>query len=161
VLPISSSLVERAANIVGADGISDADIEANVLALAGDALLARRLIDWLPEAFGLVLLPHVARVALPTTFSAKSATGRWMDFELQAESIFPIATCLGEAMYRSGPRNTFHNIAVRSSIVATVNKALDDVKSIDGATLSGLALIGIPAEAYLPPRKSIWRRLFE
>ena len=158
--PVSPDLIESTAVIIGTDGINDGEIEAEVSILAQDAMLARRLIDWIPEAFGLVFIPHLANVNLPTTFSAKSNNGKWFEFKFDAEPIFLGAVRLGVEMYHSGPRNTFSNIALRSSTVAAVNLALNQGSSLKGATLSGPRLIGVPAEVYLPPRQSLWRRFF-
>lgn len=161
MLQVTPDLIEHSIAIIGADGISDEEIETQVLALSQDSMLARRLIDWLPEAFGLAFAPHLAKVILPSTFTAKSSCGNWMEFEFQAEPIFPIAIRLGMEMYHTGPSKIFNNIVLRSSIIATANKALNNGSSLDGATLSGPALIGIPAETYLPKSTSLWRRLFQ
>ncbi|WP_434026802.1 hypothetical protein [[Pseudomonas] boreopolis] len=160
MLQVAPDLIERSIAIIGSDGISAEEIETNVLALAKDPMLARRLIDWLPETFGIVFVPHLANVNLPTTFSAKSSRGKWMEFEFKVEPIFPIALRFSMEIFHSGPRSTFSNIALRSSMVAVVNRALNEGASLDGATLSGPALIGIPAETYLPAPTSLWRRLF-
>src|SRR5688500_1723640 len=120
-------------------------MEALVLNLAQDYMLPRRLVEWLPEAFGIVFIPHLAGLNLPTTFSAQTRSGKWMEVEFQAEPIFSTAVRIGMEMYHSGPRDTFKNVVLRSSVVDAVNKALNENVSIDGATLSGPALIGIPA----------------
>lgn len=159
MLQVAPELIERSVEIIGSDGISNEVIESQILALSQDRMLARRLIDWLPEAFGLVFVPHLAKVVLPTTFSAKSSRGKWMEFEFKVEPIFPIAVRIGMEMYHAGPNKTFSNIALRSSIVNVVNQALNNGSPLDGATLSGPALIGISAETYLPPPKSLWRWL--
>jgi hypothetical protein len=158
---VSDELIERAIAIIGRDGISDEELEAQVLDLAQDSMLARRLIDWPPEAFGLVLIPHLAAVNLPTTFSAQTRSGKWMEFEFHVEPIFAAAVRIGVEMYHSGPRATFKNVVLRSSIVNAVNKALNENVSIEGAALSGPALIGIPAETYLSKPGSLWRKLFQ
>lgn len=159
--PVTQALVERVIAVMGADGMSGEEIERSVLALAQDPMLARRLIDWIPEAFGLVLAPHVASVTLPTTFSAKSRRGAWMEFDLRVEPIVPVAIRLGAEMYHAGPSDAFRNIAIRGGIFATLNKALNHGSPLDGATLSGPAMLGIPAETYLPKPVSLWRRLFK
>ncbi|MGE8281126.1 MAG: hypothetical protein ACN6O2_11880 [Stenotrophomonas sp.] len=158
---ISPELVAQAVAILGTDGITEAEIESNVLALAKDPMLARRLIDWPPEAFGLVLAPHIAKVNLPTTFRARSKSGSWVELSFQLEPIFQAAVHLGMDMYHSEQRRTFGNVALRSSILDAVNNALNEGESIEGATLAGPALIGIPAEVYTPTAKSLWRRLFQ
>lgn len=158
VLP---ELVAQAVAILGTDGITDAEIESNVLALTQDSMLARRLIDWPPEAFALVLIPHIAKVNLPTTFSARSKSGSWIEFSFQLEPIFEVAIRLGMDMYHSEQRSTFGNVALRGSTLDAVNKALNQGDPLEGATLSGPALVGIPAEVYAPPAKPLWRRLFQ
>jgi hypothetical protein len=161
MLETSPDLIKRAIAVIGTDGISDEEIEARVLGMTRDAMLARRLIDWPPEALGMVLIPHMATVNLPTTFSARSHSGNWVEFKFQVEPIFSDAVRIGIEMYHSGPRNVFRNIVLRSSIVDAVNNALNQGASIDGATISGPALVGIPAEVYLSKPKSLWRRLFQ
>lgn len=157
---ITSDLVARAIAIIGADDISDSGIESGVLALAQDKMLARRLIDWIPEAFGMILIGHMAHVHLPTTFSARTKRGKWISFEFGLEPIFPIALGMAAGMYHSGPCNTFTAIVVRSCVLAVVNKALSQGADLEGAKLSGPALIGVRAEVYIPPQESLWRRIF-
>ena len=158
---VLSELVAKAVAILGTDGITDAEIESSVLALAQNSMLARRLIDWPPEAFGLVLIPHIAKVNLPTTFSARSKSGNWVELSFQLEPIFQAATRLGMDMYHSEQRSTFGNVALRSSTLDAVNMALNQGRPLEGATLSGPALIGIPAELYAPHARPLWRRLFQ
>ena len=160
MLQVAQALIERSAAIIGADGISDDAIECEVLALSQDPMLARRLIDWIPEAFGLVFVPHLAKVTFPTTFRARSNRGNWMEFEFKVEPIFPIAARLGMEMYHAGQNPSFGNVVLRSSMIDAVNKALNAGETLDGAVLSGPAMIGIPAETYLPPSTSLWRRIF-
>jgi hypothetical protein len=59
---ISWQTVLAAAEIISADGITDVEIESRVLALVDDPMLVRRLIDCIPEAFGLVF---AARICAP------------------------------------------------------------------------------------------------
>jgi hypothetical protein len=157
---IAPEIVKQAISILGEEGILDDDLEGRVLALCGEQMLARRLIDLLPEAFALVFVRHLAKVNLPRTFSARNRRGKWVEFELSVEPIFPVAVQLGAEIYHAGPREIFRNIVMRSSIVGAVNKALADGSSLEGATISGPALIGIPAETYLP-KTSLWWRLFQ
>ncbi len=146
--PISAAQLEQVIAIIGTDGITDDEIETKVAALFPDPMSARRAIDWLPEAFGLLLIGHMAKVTLPKTFSARSKHGQWVEFAFDAEPIFKDALRLGAQMYQSGPRGLFTAVALRSSLVAAVNQALNAGSSLDGAALSGPALIGIPAEVY-------------
>lgn len=158
--PISDIQLAEAARIIGAKDADNSAIEEGVRALVGDAMAARRVIDWLPEAFALVLIPHVASVDLPTTFSARNKKGKWETFGMDAEPILRGAICLGSHIYRHGPREMFSNIVSRSALLAVVDQALNGAGDITGATLSGPALIGVPAEVYLPSTRPFWKKLF-
>jgi hypothetical protein len=160
VRPVTAEQLNEAVAIIGRDGISDEEIEVKVASLVKDPMVARRLIDWLPEAFGMVLVSHMGKVTLPKTFRAKTDQGKWIEIELTVEPIFHDAIRLAMDMYHSGPRNTFSNVATRSAVVDGVNRALNGGESLDGASFSGPALLGIPAEFYVSQPKSFWRRLF-
>lgn len=159
VLTVSTETLQRAIAILGVEGIRDGDVESRVAALAEDKMVAQRLIDWIPEAFGIVLASHVGKIQLPTTFSARSRSGQWRNFEFSAEPIFGEALKMATDMYHSGDRSVFGNIAQRSSTIDAVNRALDAGESIDGAKLSGPALNGIPAEVYEAKPRPWWRRV--
>lgn len=160
MLSISDTQLEEVAAIVGAAGVDDEALEPRVAMLVQNSMLARRLIDWLPEAFGMVLVSHMDAVTLPTTFSVKNKRGDWVELDLSVEPIFHSAIRLATHMFHNGPRDMFSNIALRSALVVAVNRALNEGRSLKGAVLSGPALLGIPAEIYLPPSRSIWQKLF-
>jgi hypothetical protein len=141
-------LIASAVAILGMNDISEAEIERQICSLTNDPMVARRLIDWIPEAFGMVLIPHVAAVILPTTFKAKSKAGDWIELDFALEPIFFDAIQIGSEMFHSDSRITFSNIVLRSATVGAVNKALNQGYSLDGVTLSSIAMIGIPAELY-------------
>lgn len=152
-------LVRQAVAILGTEGITDDEIESKVLDRAIDQMLARRLFDWLPEAFGFVLVPHISKVQLPTTFSARKKSGEWVQFPLEREPIVALSVTLASQMYHSEERPAFSRVALRSSAVDAVNRALSEGSDLEGATLSGPALNGVPAEIYSPRSVSFWRRL--
>jgi len=160
MLAVSKEQLEKVAGLMGAENADDEQLESLVVTFVGEPMLAKRLISWLPEAFGMVLISHMDSVILPKTFSAKSERGNWVELDLNAEPIFQPAVQLATHMYHNGPESTFSNIATRSAVVAAVNRALNEVRSLHGATLSGPALINIPAEIYLSKPSSIWRKLF-
>lgn len=81
-----------------------------------------------------------------------------MEFKFDAEPIFECAARLGIEMYHSGPSTTFRNIVSRSSIVDAVNHALNHGESLEGATLSGPALVGVPAFTMQDVTFCYWRR---
>lgn len=149
----SEDHLQKAIAVIGRDDISDDEIEVEIAAFVHEQMLARRLIDWLPEVFGIVLISHLGEIDLPTTFSAKDKRGHWIELEFELEPIIQIAAKVATEMYHTGPRNTFSNIALRSAMVGAVNRVLNESGSLDGGHLSGPALIGIPAEIYRPPSK--------
>lgn len=147
--------------IIGTSGIESEQIERDVRALVSDDMTARRLIDWIPEAFGIVLVMHISdKVILPKTFSARSTTGKWVVLPFKYEPIFVTVVQIAQTMYHEGPREVFQNISLRSAMTDTVNNALNAGVSLDGACMSGPALLGIPADIYPSPPRSFWRRLF-
>lgn len=158
---IPEDQLQRVVTILGSTAARDDAMESNVQELVADKILAQRLLDWIPEVFGLVLVSHIGKVNLPRTFSAKSSDGRWVEISLDAEPIFKAVVPIAMAMFHSGPRDAFRNIAERSAILDTANKALNAGASLEGAYLSGPALIGIPAEVYAKQSLSFWKRLFQ
>jgi len=147
-------LVAATITLLGDPETSPADLERCVLGLTEDAMLARRLIDWVPETFAIVLVSHMGKVAFSGTFSAKNQKGKWVEINMNSEPIHASATRAALEMFHSGPRESFERIVSRSSILAVVNKALNAGESLEGMTLSGPAFIGIPAEVYVSPQKS-------
>jgi hypothetical protein len=161
MLAVPADAIHKAIGALGVEGIAESTFEATIAPFAKDKMVARRLFVWIPESFGIVLVSHIGRINLPATFSARSSDGQWKQFEFKVEPIFGEALRLAADMYHSGDRSAFGNIAKRSSMVDVVNKTLNAGKSIDGATLSGPALIGIPAELYEAKSRSFWRRFFQ
>ncbi len=158
--PIAPEIVERAVQILGTEGISEDDIEAQIAVLVSDPMEARRLIDWIPEAFGIVLVAHLGDLVLPKQFSALNAKGKEQLFPFTSEPIFLLALQMAQVAYHNGPSKSFQNVAFRSSTVRSVDNLLSAGGSLDGAVCSGPALIGIPAEVYSAHTKPFWRRLF-
>lgn len=147
-----TALVHATIDILGNPGSSAHEIEAQVLALAGeDAMLARRLIDVVPEGFGLVLVSHIQgaeTMQLPTEFLAQDAAGEWVGFPFAHEPIFTAALLAAQAMFHNGPRLAFQTVTDRSALLSTVNNALNEGGSLEGATLGGPRFLGIPAVVY-------------
>jgi hypothetical protein len=158
---IPEDQLQHVVTILGSTAAQDVAMESKVQELVADKILAQRLLDWIPEVFGLVLVSHIGKVNLPRTFSAKSSDGRWVEISLDAEPIFKAVVPIAMAMFHSGPRDAFRNIAERSAILDTANNALNAGASLEGATLSGPALIGIPAEVYAKQSLSFWQKLFQ
>lgn len=151
----SEEHVQKAIAVLGRDGISEDEIEVEIAALAQEQMLARRLRDWLPEVFGIVLISHTVDIHLPDTFGAQDKHGNWFQLEFKLEPIIQMAGKVATEMYHDGPRNTFSNIALRSALLGVVGRVLKESGSLNGGYLSGPALIGIPAEIYLPLAKPV------
>ncbi len=147
-------------SILASDDMTEDAIESAVLAEVRDPMLARRLIDWIPEAFGIVTVSHMGRIGIPATFKAKTKQGGWREFPLDVEPILLCALKRAQQMYHDGPRHLFAPLASRSSTMAVVNKALNEGSSLDGAQLGAPRMLGIPAEFYAPVKRSLWGRFF-
>ena len=111
--------------------------------------------DIIPEAFGLVVISHLApsgSISLPDTFSVQSANGDWQTVPIKDEPIFTAALLIAQNMFHNGPRECFKNISYRSALLDAVNNALNkadsNLASLEGSTLSGPNFFGIPAEIY-------------
>ena len=100
---ITPALVADAAEIIGTENITDDEMEAKMLALTGDAMVARRLIDWIPEAFGKVLISRLGKVTFGKTFSARDARGKWKSIPMSSEPIYAIAVSLAQQIYQVAP----------------------------------------------------------
>ncbi|WP_155755074.1 hypothetical protein [Burkholderia pseudomultivorans] len=78
--PVSVDTVLAAAEILGAHPHVDDETEQRVRALVDDDLTMRRLVDIIPEAFGLVVashLPSASGMTLPDSFSVQDESGTW------------------------------------------------------------------------------------
>jgi len=160
MISIEPKIVEHTVAILGTNAISEEEIETQVAAIAASPMEARRLIDWIPEAFGYVLIGHLGKnVILPSTFSARYEQGEWESFPLTSEPIFALALEIAQTAYHQEPRALFTQIATRSAAFNSANNLLHGGGFIEGAAFSGPALIGIPAEIYPNPRPPGWRKL--
>ena len=146
--PIEPALLEAAIEIIGEEDISDEEIEERVLALTKDAMLARRLINWLPEIFGSIAVGHMGKVTFVDTFFAKTKQGKWKSIPMKAEPIFVQGIKLAQDVWHRDWTGVHERVAFRSAIMRSAGQVLDSGQSLDGVTTSGPALIGIPAEIY-------------
>lgn len=163
MLNVPDEDIQRTISQLGEGDRRDTEIEIAVRRFAANPLTARRLIDWVPEAFGFVLLPRVADLTLPTTFTARAKDGTWKEFGFDREPIFGKAVAIAAAMYKDNPRGVFSAVAKRSSLVQAVNKTLGEGGKVDGTSLAGPAMARVPAEFYEAKPKaastSFWRKL--
>ena len=125
------------------------EYEASATALAGDKELAKRITEWLPEAFGLVLASHVEpSIILPATFLVRDSLGKWSEFPLTADPVFQDCVTLAIALAHDGPREVFSGLALASSVHAAINQALNQGASLSGAVLQPIRMHGLTAESY-------------
>ena len=144
---LTQSQLEQIAALVADGSLAGAELQARAEAIAGSTPLARRALEWLPEAFGLVAVSHIEELHVPTTFSARRTDGTWELFPFSAEPLFAASVRLAlAAVHQAHP--SFKAIAEQSSAIAAVDNALNAGQDLKGATLSGPALVGIPAETY-------------
>ena len=141
---LSRDQLKLIAHLIADRNLSAAERELRAQSIAGSVDLARRALDWLPEAFGLVALSRINGLDLPTTFSAKCIDGSWREFPLSAEPIYVQAADLAH-----DPTVPFRAVAEQSSCVNAVDNALNSGASLHGSKISGPALVGISAETYL------------
>ena len=149
--PITTELVTKAAGILASEHLSEKDREARIDELTSDSVLSARLLNFIPEAFAYAFIPHLpdgAKVAMPTDFSVRCATGDWKSVPLSSEPIFLLAVQLGMQLFHHGPRVDFTAIVSRSAMLECVNKLLNNGESLAGANMSGLAFNGVYAEDY-------------
>ena len=158
--PITPETLQEAIAILAIDGISDEEIESKVGGLVSEPMTARRLIDWIPEAFAMAFITHIAKVQLPSHFTARNVKGRWQKIALIKEPIFTASLQIARQMCHNGPLEILKNVASRGCHMDAVNQCLSAGGSLDGAVLGGPALHGIPAEVYQDQTAPFWRRLF-
>jgi hypothetical protein len=149
---VDAVMVGEAIEVLAKHASQPDRVESEVRALVGDDALARRLIDWIPEAFGAVLIGHMKLgINLPKTFTAKDAHGLWQEFPFSAEPIFVKAVQAAAVIHHEGPREVFVALAPSGCMVGAVNRALNAGADLSGASLAGPAMLGIPAETYSQP----------
>ncbi|MCB1589239.1 MAG: hypothetical protein KDI56_10090 [Xanthomonadales bacterium] len=160
-LDVDPELVRGAIALMSRDWDSAEALDTAMLEHAGDAMLVRRLRDWIPEIFGLVLVARAYSLNLPTTFQAKTAEGQWLSFEFKVEPLVATAGPMAAAMlHAKADQPAFQKLASQSSTMVVIAKAEAAGVSPNGGSLAGPALIGVPADIYLPPRQGFWQRLF-
>ena len=154
-------LVRKTAELLADSNLQDNELEQKVLEYTKDASLARRLIDWIPEIFGFVLVKHCWNLTLPKTFSAQNRRGEWESFEFKMEPCIPAAFNLATELFHSGDRSAFGRIAQRSSVLDSANRAANAGEDLDGAEFGSLSMLGIPAEFYRGKKAPWLKSLFK
>jgi hypothetical protein len=141
--------LEAIAKLMASSSSWEVEAWPEIVSIAGEQSLARRATEWLPEAFGYVLLSHIPEVQLPKSFHVKSADGSWHEFKFAVEPIAADAISLAMQIFHSGERELFEKLALRSALVTTVNSSLNSNADLVDAKLTGPAFLTLPAELYL------------
>jgi hypothetical protein len=159
-LALSAASDELLSETVAIFAAEEIDHGEAIAALVNDPIMALRLLAWIPEAFGYVLISRGGKVILPATFTAWSTKGKPYDFRFEAEPIFAAAVRLAAKMFSSGQQDVYAKVALGSSMVATVNAFTEQGSRPEDIVLTGPGLVSIPAEVYLS-EQPLWRRIFQ
>ncbi len=158
---VPDEILGQAINLLGKGELTQEHIEAALEATGIEAQTAHRLALFTPEAFGFILAGHLKeKIAPASTFSVQKQDGKWSQVPFSAEPIFVAAVKAAQAMYHSGPRESFKAIASRSSVMNVINDALNRGASIEGAAMA-IAFNGIPAEIYPEAKRTLFEKFFD
>ena len=135
---------------MGCRSLSEDELESEAFAMLGNQMLARRVLDFVPEAFGAMLIGHIPGMItrLPRTFSVCAADGEWRELPLSEEPVFAQAVQLAMRLAHHGDSEVFEVVSKRSSLFNLVNKSLSAGKEPKDVGMPALAFMGIPAELY-------------
>ncbi|WP_154659398.1 hypothetical protein [Arenimonas composti] len=128
--------------------LSEHERRCQLAAYAKDRTQEARIREWLPEAFGWVLLRAVEGLRLPGTFHVRDRDGVWHELDMAAEPMFDDMVLLATNMLNSEMRGVFETLALRSSMVRALNVALNSGANVRTVTISGPAFIGLRTEYY-------------
>jgi hypothetical protein len=148
---VSTDTVLAAVELLGAQEQVDDETEKRIRALVEADMTMQRLIDIIPEAFGLVVVSHLpgaSGMTLPETFSVKDEFGAWRSIPIIREPVLVVAIEIAQHMFHHGPRHVFKNNAERSGILNAVSNALNGGGSLAGSTLDGPTFFGLPSSLY-------------
>src|SRR5687768_821394 len=110
--PVSYELVVQAADILATEGIDEDGIEAQLLALTGDELLAKRLREWVRQIFGRVMLLDAGhRIHFVDTFTVFTSERKAVTVPDRAEPIVELAARLAQDHLKQGRKEYVFRIA--------------------------------------------------
>lgn len=153
-------LVRITASILASPDLNEDEIEQKVLELSNDALLARRLIDWIPEIFGYVMILRGYEISPPDKFFAKNKSGEWEAFEFKLEPCLEPAFRLASELFYAEDKEAFNRIFCLSSTFGLLKQVLEAGGEVKDTEFKALTMVGIPAEFYRSKKKSWLRSLF-
>ena len=148
---VDQAVVGAVAEILGAQEHADEQVTQRVADLVARPITVQRLIDIIPEAFGLVLIsrmPETRNTLVPNTFLVMDNIGDWSELPMSCEPIFDMALAKAKYTFDNGPRTTVENNCNRSVLISALSAALNANASIDGAAFAPPAFADLPASLY-------------
>lgn len=158
--PITDDLIRRAVEILGTEGLGDDEIKFRLLSLAdNNDSLARRLLEWVPEGFGRMVVSRLGRIDFGSSFSVRDAREKWISIPNKEEPILESALRVAHEMFRDETLDAHQRIATRSATFNSADQVLASGSSLDGV-ISATAMIGLRAEDYPHYKPSFLKKLF-
>lgn len=147
---LDADQIDRAMKVLEREDLDAQQEEAALRDITGDAMLARRIQQWLPEVLAMVFMGHTSdEVVPPEEFHARNKAGVWQRFELRAEPLVPDCFIYAARMIHAGARPGMVGVLHRSALFKAFAEASDGgAKSVRGATFR-IALVRLPAELYI------------
>ncbi|QBF28027.1 hypothetical protein EXN22_20915 [Pseudomonas tructae] len=137
-----------------ADDLDEDDVAAALQQQGYSRLDAEKLTMFVPSAFSWVVLKRLGIVSLPNHFVAYDEDDKAVKVPVAGQHYFTAALTLAYETFEHGwsaavPRSTFERVAGRSAEMDAVNKALEELGSVEGATIQPLELFRLSAEELL------------
>jgi hypothetical protein len=140
---ISQSMLEKALDILAQNSSLD-EVTTQMTVVAPMQITANRLIIIIPEAFGMTLIDHMAKVRFQTSFLAMDRQDKKCQIPNDKEPLFFMASQAAAIMYHSEDRERFMRIALRSAYA----NAAQAMGTLDGIIFTEPVFLGVPAEIY-------------
>jgi hypothetical protein len=148
---VDRAVVGAVADVLGAQEHVDEQVTQRVAEFVARPITVQRLIDVIPEAFGLAFIsrmPETRNTLVPNTFLVMDNTGDWSELPMFCEPIFEMAFSKARHTFDNGPRTTVENNCNRSALISALSAALNANASLDGATFAPPAFADLPASLY-------------
>jgi len=145
---LNQETLRRIALILADRNASQQEIAERVAELVPDKATAQRAKDWLPEAFGWLLISDMPDAVPPRSFHVRTEAGVWKELPMQAEPLFDACLRLADQMIRDGLKEEFGVLACGSSIVNALDNLLNAGAELRGTVISGPAFIALRYEMY-------------
>jgi len=149
---VTNDTVYAAVEILGSCEQVDDEVERRIRSLVAEDLTMRRLVAFIPEAFGWVVVSHLPG-GMEMSFPGFTVQEGGGPFPLTCEPIFTEAVKIAQFIFHNGPRHLIENIANRSAILGATNNVLNEGGSLKGSTFAWC--VPLPASLYDQTRSAI------